>query len=88
MFPEDFPRLSFEDNVLVARINLYGATIALLVFAFLGDEWPWPIRSLLIALSAGCVYLAQQVEPLIRRLQAGDEPEARTRALEFDLLLR
>jgi len=66
MFPEGFEPLSFEDNVLVARINLCCAAIVLLVFAFLLESWDWPGRTLALVATAGFIYLARQIEWVFR----------------------
>jgi predicted RNA polymerase sigma factor len=68
MFPENFAPLSFDENVLLARINLCCAAIALLVSAFLLEWGNWPERSLPLAAAAGLIYLARQIDRVFRRL--------------------
>jgi predicted RNA polymerase sigma factor len=68
MFPENFEPLSFDDNVVLARINLCCAAIALLVSAFLLEWGNWPERSLPLAAAAGLIYLARQIDGVFRRL--------------------
>jgi hypothetical protein len=68
MIPEAFEPLSLEDHVIVARINLCCAALAVLVFAFLVETWDWPVRTLAALASAGLILLARQIEPILRRL--------------------
>jgi hypothetical protein len=74
MFPEGFEPLSFEDHVIVARINLCCAAIVLMVFAFL-DSWEWPSQTATLVGAAGLIYLARQIEWVFRRLDRSREPE-------------
>ncbi len=67
MFPDGFESLSLDDNILVARINLCAAAVALLVFAVFVDAWDWPARSLAIAAAAGLIFVARQIETVFRR---------------------
>lgn len=68
MIPEGFEPLSFDDRVLVARINLVTAAIALLLSAFWLEASDWPIQTLPILGAAGLIYLARQLDTIIRRI--------------------
>jgi hypothetical protein len=74
MFPEGFEPLSFEDHVIVARINLCCVAIVLIVFAFL-DAWEWPSQTATLVGAAGLIYLARQIEWVFRWLDRSPEPE-------------
>lgn len=67
MIPESFEPLSFEDRIAVARVNLCSAALALVLSGFWLEASDWPLRSLPFAAAAGLVYLARQLEPLLRR---------------------
>ena len=75
MIPEGFERLSFDDHVLVARVNLCCAALAVMVFAFLVETWDWPVQTLAALASAGLILLARQLDTILRRLDPGSEPE-------------
>jgi hypothetical protein len=75
MIPEGYERLSFDDHVLVARVNLCCAAVALMVFAFLVTEWDWPVQALAAFASAGLVLLARQLDTLFRRFDPLDDTD-------------
>jgi hypothetical protein len=77
MIPDGFEPLGFHDNVLVARINMCGAAVALLAFAFLFDDGDWSMRALASVISAILILLARHMESVIRRIDPEGEREAR-----------
>ncbi|HWD58066.1 MAG TPA: hypothetical protein VG308_07305 [Stellaceae bacterium] len=81
MFPEGYESLTFEDNIFVARINLCCAAIALLVFAFL-DSWEWPGQTAALVAAAGFVYIARQIEWILRRVEGPRERKSENPAPE------
>jgi hypothetical protein len=74
MIPEGFEPLSFEDRILVARVNLCCAAIALLLPAFCLVSSDLPFGMLPILGAAGLIYLSSQLEALSRRLSGSSEP--------------
>jgi hypothetical protein len=77
MFPDGFEPLGFRDNVLVARINLCSAAIALLAFAFLFDDGDWSMRALASVIAAVLIFLARQMERVMRRVYPEGERKGR-----------
>ncbi|HVC53587.1 MAG TPA: hypothetical protein VND87_16330 [Stellaceae bacterium] len=86
MFHESFGPLSFDENVLVARINLCCAALGLVIFALLAGSCTWPVRSLALVVASGLVLLARQIGPMLRRSRAFGEREDRSEPCDHYLL--
>jgi hypothetical protein len=86
MIPEGCEPLSFDDHILVARINLCCAAVALLVSVFLLELSDWPARTFALVAAAGLILLARQIEPILRRLQGPSHAHRRDDSLPIHYL--
>ncbi len=70
MFPEAFEPLSFDEHVIVFRVNLYCAAIILAGVALLAGSCGWQLRALALSAGIALAFVARHTEPLLRRLDA------------------